>query len=517
MAELGSGRHDGVSMRSIWYIAAGTICLALGISQGCEAGGDDVCTTSCTDNDGGGGPDGGGGNGNGGDGGSAGTTFTTGGTGGDGGEGGQIINPCGTRCGDTELCVPGLAVALDDDCDGLVDEGCACDSGAAQACFKGDPSYRNTPGCFAGSQSCSELGVWGDCNGGVHATDMCFVGSSGCHAISGVPFVTIDLDTGTGDFSLDAITESWSVTCPAGVSPCPTVQNMSDYTPLQSGEYTVTYTKTTAGGMGTCEYPLFVGAPGLRVELTWDHFIDDPVGGVDLDLHLHKPNDTTPWEATGGNATECAWDNCTADDCEGGACPVWFFGAAPPMPVEWYLDPVMEKNTCFYGPEGATWQGILDPLTGLQRGCHNPRLDIDNITCDASITDPLAPGFCSPENINIDFPPDAEWTRIGVHYWSSHGATYDVHPEVKIFCHGKLAAVLGSTGYFNDTAAVTFKPQESSLRFWMVADVAFIDDECDDSLCVVKPIYGNASLKTPHFVTTDDAQASFGPAYPPGP
>jgi hypothetical protein len=497
-------------MRSIWYIVGGTTCLALALAAGCEAGSDpdDTCSTSC--DEGGNSPDGGGGTGaTGNQGGTAGTTFTTGGNGGDGGEGGVIVNPCGSRCGPTELCTNG-AIGLDDDCNGLVDEGCACESGAVQPCFKGDPSYRNTDGCFPGTQSCSELGVWGDCVGGVHATDMCFVGSTGCHAISGVPFVSTDLEPGVGDFGADAITEEWTVTCPAGVSPCPTVQGISDYTALQSGEYTVTYNKTTAGGDDSCTYPLFVGAPGLRVELTWEHPFPDPANGIDLDLHLHKPNDTTVWEATGGSATECAWNNCTASDCDGGGCPQWFFGVAPPDPVEWYLDPIPEKNTCYYGPEGTIWQGI-----GL--GCHNPRLDIDNITCDASVTDPTDPDFCDPENINIDYPPSDEWMRIGVHYYSSHGATYDITPEIKIFCHGKLAAVLGSQSYFNGAGEVTFKPQESSIRFWQVADVAFIEDECNDELCVVEPLYGNAAQQTPYFQTTDEAQASFGPAYPPPP
>ena len=85
-----------------------------------------------------------------------------------GGSGGQIENPCGSECGPEELC-DGTYAGSDDDCDGIVDEGCPCASGVAQACFKGDPSYRSVDGCFDGSQKCNELGFWGDCIGGVPA------------------------------------------------------------------------------------------------------------------------------------------------------------------------------------------------------------------------------------------------------------------------------------------------------------------------------------------------------------
>src|SRR5690606_38406314 len=127
-------------------------------------------------------------------------------------------------------------------------------------CFRGDPSYLNSPGCFPGTQDCNELGQWGPCEGGKHATEECYLDDlSGYHPMTIPPFVTVDLKDGTGTFTQDAITESWTVQCPAGVDPCPTVQGTNpadDYTPIQSGEYTVTYTKTTANGSDTCDYPL---------------------------------------------------------------------------------------------------------------------------------------------------------------------------------------------------------------------------------------------------------------------
>src|SRR6185436_18439117 len=115
-----------------------------------------------------------------------------------------------------------------------------------------------------------------------------------------------------------------------------------------------------------------------------------------------------------------------------------------PDPVNWYLDPTFAKNTCYFAP-----RGVGDEWQALGQGCHNPRLDLDDITCDPSISDPNDFDFCAPENVNVDFPPKSVWTRVAAHYYSSHGFSYAVHPTVKIFCDGALAAELGPTGYYD--------------------------------------------------------------------
>jgi hypothetical protein len=280
---------------------------------------------------------------------------------------------------------------------------------------------------------------------------------------------------------------------------------MSQYTPLQSGEYTVTYTKTLANNsMDTCEFPLFVGAPGLRVELTWEW---PSTQTVDVDLHLHRPGFLTPWGGSSGNPDDCAYSNCASPFQ---TLPTWFSTTnTPPDPVNWYLDPVLENNTCYFGPKGsgAIWQANA-------QGCHNPRLDSDNINCDPSVTDSQGSSFCNPENINIDFP-STDWTRIGVHYYSNHGHTYDVHPQIKIFCNGALAAELGNTGY---NAPVTFPSAVGGTAFWLVADVAFYPpDECSDGpACEVRPVFMDSTAQTPLISTDTAVEAGWvGPAYPP--
>jgi hypothetical protein len=446
---------------------------------------------------------------------------------GTGGSGGSVIpNPCGTGCGDEELCDEDH-LGFDDNCDGQVDEICDCGPGQAHFCFKGDSSYHGKPGCFDGTQKCTELGIWGECNGGVHATETCYASDNTlCHAISAIPFQFIDLKTGTGSFSANALpgTEIWKVSCPMGVDPCPSVSGVNppdDFQALQSGQYTVTYTKTVSGGATeSCEYPLFVGARGLRVELEWEHDLGDT--GVDLDLHLHEPMNTQPWNFSGGAKQDCMYSNCVVGAFAGSnsAAPSWFDNSATaPDPVNWYLDPVLENNSCYFAP-----RGVGQEWKDLGLGCHSPRLDLDNISCDPTVTDVDADDFCAPENINIDFPPKQKWMRIGVHYYSNHGLSYAVHPRIKVYCDGQLAADLGEHGYFDPEAPVYFDPAFGSddlsgnRIFWAVADVAFLEkDECSTVPCVVTPLYGDDALKTPLLTYTSNAESSVGPAYPPEP
>ncbi|MEZ4296815.1 MAG: hypothetical protein R3B70_17750 [Polyangiaceae bacterium] len=469
-------------------------------------------------------------------GGTGGTAGAAGSPSGGGGEGGifdvdggpdakddATANPCGTECGAKELCDP-EHVGTDDNCNGLVDETCDCAAGVAHSCFKGDPSYLATPGCFPGTMKCTENGNWGPCLGGVHATpeDNCFMNDgSSCHPLSAVPFQNIDLKVGTGSFSAGAEpgTEVWTVECPPGVSPCPAVGGMApmdDFKPLQSGEYKVTYTKGLPGGAtASCEYPLFVGAPGLRVELSWEHDLGGD--GVDLDLHLHQPQTTTPWSFD-GDKQDCSWTNCTITQFKlpsGG--PDWFDGAAPPDPVDWFLDPIPERNTCYYAPhgKGQEWQA-------LGKGCHNPRIDLDNIQCDPLVLDVEDDSFCAPENANVDYPPIGKWFRLGVHYFSNHALGYDVHPRLLVFCEGALAADLGPGGFYDPESPVTFPAIDGSGGpggnvFWLAADVAFVEGSCGTRTCVVRPLYADAATRTPLLTKDFAAELGFGPSYAPAP
>jgi hypothetical protein len=234
---------------------------------------------------------------------------------------------------------------------------------------------------------------------------------------------------------------------------------------------------------------------------------------------VHEPGNSAEGWSISGSPQDCTWSNCVFEDFEGGNAdaPSWFNGGvAPPDPVNWFLDPVLEKNTCYFAP-----RGVGEQWQFLGQGCHNPRLDLDNITCDPTVTDPNDLDFCAPENVNIDFPPKKAWTRVSAHYYSSHGLDYDVHPTVKIFCDGALAAELGPGGYYDPASPVTFAPYDGAgnsdeNRFWMVADVAFKDSKCSSG-CVVKPLYSDPAAKTPFLTFASAAEAKFGPPMPPPP
>ncbi|NUP11703.1 MAG: hypothetical protein HOW73_37125 [Polyangiaceae bacterium] len=444
----------------------------------------------------------------GGTGGTGGSTanFVTSSGGGGEGQGGAIINPCGTGCGPEEIC-DGPGKGIDDDCDYEVDEGCPCSAGQASSCFKGDSSFLASPGCNPGTMYCTELGTWGPCVGGNHATpeEQCASANpQGCHPINAVPFATTDLSSGAGNFddNADPGSETYTVSCPAGVNPCPT-PNGTDYTALQSGEYEVTYTKEVGGAPQTCTFPLYVGARGLRVELTWN--FTEVQGNVDLDLHMKQPMSTLPWVIFGDANQDCGYGNCKASSFN--AAPVWFpAGNVPPDPVNFYTDPVYEANSCYYAPdgEGAQWQA--------EGGCRSPRLDADNISCTPSETDPTSGSYCAPENINIDFPPKNEWIRIGVHHYSNfYSGGNLVKPNVKIFCDGQLASDLGPVGFASPIQWST--SHEDNM--WLVADVLFREDECVKE-CIVQPLYSN-DQNAPVDLTTAQHSTQNGPPYPPLP
>lgn len=106
-----------------------------------------------------------------------------------------------------------------------------------------------------------------------------------------------------------------------------------------------------------------------------------------------------------------------------------------------------------------------------------------------------------------------------MHYYENHKLSYDVHPNVKIFCNGALTAELGPSGYYTPEVPITFAPFDgdgSTHRFWVVADVAFKHDACINT-CIVKPIYSDPAGRTPFFMTDEAAKNVFVPAYPAAP
>ncbi|APR86569.1 Hypothetical protein A7982_11918 [Minicystis rosea] len=112
------------------------------------------------------------------------TVLATGGKGGHGGSDPWIDIDGSSQVGDHEICGNGV----DDDGDGKIDQGCACDVGKSQACYRGPWPTRNVGICKDGVQHCegstpeAQIGSWGACSGDVlPGTETCNETDDNCN------------------------------------------------------------------------------------------------------------------------------------------------------------------------------------------------------------------------------------------------------------------------------------------------------------------------------------------------
>jgi len=254
-----------------------------------------------------------------------------------------------------------------------------------------------------------------------------------------------------------------------------------------SGDYLVKGEWKMGGKAYECTVKVQVRAPGIRTELCWEHKPPAipwlPIAEThDLDLHFARlqGNNTC---ANGGNGWfySCN-DGQNADDCFFANCASSFSG-----------------NTSTWGyPRSAPdvckgWGSRRDALAQ----CDNPRLDMDNISCNPVVGDPLnyglggALGFCGPENINLDNPKNGDRFAVGVHYYGS-GDSDNPKPHVNVYCNGERRLAFGF-----DPAATppinfpVFKTAGASGGgdFWQVATIeAVVDGSGNLTDCIIEPI-----------------------------
>ena len=380
-------------------------------------------------------------------------------------------------------CLPAMASeypdhcdGLDNDCDGKIDEGCFCEVGQTQPCFKGKPGQRNVGICQDGMQNCvvgsdGKTGTWGDCTGGISPKeDVCDLADNDCNGCiddglccnppincaydigTALPFTDKIIDGNqiydTSHLFNDAESANWEWTLTKG--PCDIVLNKTSFTTKGantnaglsgsgaastvvsgtglswfkvnfqlSGSYTLHLKVTrTNGEVYECEWILRVVSNGLRIELCWDTTGAHDSGGRDLDLHLGKNGVTEDVEVEGmcDTDTYTGWTENTAcffDNCQTAGY----------------------NNSSYDYPWNVEGWGYA----ATNSTTPNPRLDIDNIH-----------DVGKPENINVDNPQNGDTFRVLVRLfpWSSDSSepyygSVNTHPVVNIYCGGTLRATYG--------------------------------------------------------------------------
>lgn len=400
--------------------------------------------------------------------------------------------PASDLCATLEVCGNGA----DDNCNGRVDEGCACVPGAVQPCFAGPPGRRDVGACRDGAQTCPMTGTWGPCTGGVlPSADSCNGADNLCNGCSmhaacaltcpgpndvrvpdGTPFESYRLHGGA---FYPGVARAWHWSITGG--PCDQITARPSFTltnpqsadatfsPLLSGDYVVKLViETDPGVYLSCTWIVHVAGPGLRVEMCYPENTT-----IDLDLYLHRPGTTTDWFANRDDVFAPLPDACDWSNCEAilrgrtGLRADWGYATSP-------------LSACENGPHGPDWAAL--------GACGNPRLDVDNNLSEAT---------GSPENINVDHPRDGESFRIMVQNFTGELA----RPLVNVYCSGHRVATYGL--HPDEVPDFRGRPPPAIGAMWRVADVTTHVDRSGVTTCDVQSLHRQGTRRGYH-VTYDD-------------
>ncbi len=385
---------------------------------------------------------------------------------------------------------------FDDDCDGLVDEGCTCEgAGITKDCyvvpasqtFGGKPvgwCAENSKGTVDCVKPSSEfLGTWsGQCRGASppYADDFCANGDFNCDgkeqnskasdcSCKGAPIQCPTTPLQTAPFPPSAAlplkvdasgwflnpgdvakASNWKWTLVGGdcdnILPHPTFSIF----PSANGTGTGIGTQGNTLGVSVKEHGYVATSPAVTssfypaFSLSGDYSVE---GEFDLNGQHYSCQQKIQVRAPGIRAEAC-WDTegqsvdldlHMAQVTYGASCAKKGWNGTCANQDCYFANCKSASPNWFPpNPSTAVCQGWGSKTTGA---CNNPRLDRDLISCSTSQTNPNASDFCGPENINVDAPTDGSKFAVAMKYYSG---SLPSRTHVNVYCNG--VRVL-STGY----------------------------------------------------------------------
>ena len=438
---------------------------------------------------------------------------------------------------------------FDDNCNGLVDEGCACDApGLTKDCFLVPASQtyggkavgwcaQNSKGSVDCVKPTEQPGTWsGQCRGAQppYADDICANGDFNCDGkdqnaktqdcsckagtvqcptdpLQTVPYpppnalpLKVDATTWFLNPAVASMATNWKWTLSGGdcdnILPHPTFAMY----PTDNATAAGLGTQVDTLGVSGKEHGQVAKSPQVTssfypaFSLSGDYLLQ---GEFDLFGEHVSCQQKIQVRAPGIRAEAC-WDTENSDSSNHADIDLHMakVNAFPGCAKKGWVNTCAAED-CFYANCKGTSSGNPNwyPASAASAcvgwgsaatgSCGNPRLDRDLITCDRTNTNPNAVGssgqFCGPENINVDAPKDQDKFAVGLRYFGGSPAT---RAHVNVYCNGERVL---STGYNpvtgNDFPRLLAAGGDSTGDMWKVAMITATVNGNGLS-CDVKPV-----------------------------